>query len=359
VFATKEMGMGRLPVALRVALGAGACGLAGAIFAPGMLLGAPATAQVTEGDFTPPKLLTEFNTFFPGRTVIHQGDKVRFTIQGFHTLVIPKKGGDPPALLVPTGQVNPAKNDPAGVPYWWAGQPALNFNPAAAGPSGGTVATGAKTISSGFLNGNAPKFTVTFPKAGTFQVRCAVHPKMRGTIVVRPRTKSVPTAATLARRATAQLAALNVAAVKNLKKARANTSPATTVQIGPGVGSLETLAFFPNKNAVPAGTTVKFQMAGLNEFHTVTFGPKAYVDPVERAFQNNADPEGVYASDPPGTPVSETPTTHGNGFLNSGILLARGYPRGPHSFSVTFPTPGVYAYRCMVHPEMTGSITVS
>ena len=100
-------------------------------------------------------------------------------------------------------------------------------------------------------------------------------------------------------------------------------------------------------------------MSGVNEFHTVTFGPTAYVDPVERAFQNNGDPEGVYASDPPGTPVSETPTTHGNGFLNSGILLGRGYPRGPHSFSVTFPTPGVYAYRCMVHPEMRGSITVS
>ena len=201
MFPTKEMGMGRLPVALRVALGAGACGLAGAIFAPAMLLGAPATVQVNEGDFTPPKLLTEFNTFFPGRTVIHQGDKVRFIIQGFHTLVIPKKGADPPPLFVPTGQLNPPKNDPAGVPYWWVGQPAINFNPAAFGPSGGTVATGAKTISSGLINGDPAKFTVTFPKTGTFQVRCAIHPKMKGTIVVRPRTKSVPTAATLARRA--------------------------------------------------------------------------------------------------------------------------------------------------------------
>ena len=351
--------MGRLPVALRVALGAGACGLAGAIFAPAMLLGAPATVQVNEGDFTPPKLLTEFNTFFPGRTVIHQGDKVRFIIQGFHTLVIPKKGADLPPLFVPTGQLNPPTNDPAGVPYWWVGQPAVNFNPAAFGPSGGTVATGAKTISSGLINGNPAKFTVTFPKAGTFQVRCAIHPKMKGTIVVRPRTKSVPTAATLARRAKAQLAVLNVAAAKNLRKARANTSPATTVQIGPGVGSLETLAFFPDANTVPAGTTVRFQMAGVNEFHTVTFGPKAFVDPVEKAFQNKGDPEGAFASDPPGTPVSVTPTSHGNGFVNSGLLVGRGYPKGAHSFSVTFPTPGVYAYRCMVHPEMTGSITVS
>lgn len=351
--------MGRVPVSLRVALGAGACGLAGAMLAPAMLLGAPATAQVTEGGFTPPKLLTEFNAFFPGRTVIHQGDRVRFTIDGFHTLVIPKKGGDPPALIVPTGQLNPATNDPAGVPYWWGGQPALNFNPLAAGPSGGTVATGARTISSGFVNGNPARFTVTFPKAGTFQLRCAVHPKMKGTIVVRPASKSVPAAATLARRAKIQLAAANVAAAKNLKVANTNTSPATTVDIGPGVGSLETLAFFPSKNTVPAGSTVKFQMAGVNEFHTVTFGPKAFVDKVERGLQRKADPEGVYASDPPGTPVSETPTTHGNGYLNSGFLLGSGYPRGPHSFSVTFPAAGVYSYRCMVHPEMKGSITVS
>ena len=178
------------------------------------------------------------------------------------------------------------------MPYWWAGQPSLNFNPAAFGPSGGTVATGAKTISSGFLNGDAPKFTVTFPKAGTFQVRCAVHPRMKGTIVVLPASRSVPTEAALARQGKAKLAALKVAAAKNLQKALAHKPPATTVQIGPGVGPLETLAFFPPKNTVAAGTTVKFQMSGLNEFHTVTFGPTAYVDPVERAFQNNGRPGG-------------------------------------------------------------------
>lgn len=328
MFPTKEMGMGRVPVSLRVALGAGACGLAGAILAPAMLAAAPVTAQVNEGDFTPPKLLTEFNTFFPGRTVIHQGDKVRFTILGFHTLVIPKTGADPAPLIAPTGQVNPAKNDPAGVPYWWVGQPALNFNPAAVAPSGGTVATGAKTISSGFLNGDAPKFTVTFPKAGTFQVRCAVHPKMKGTIVVLPKASGVPTEAALARQGKAKLAALNVAAVKNLKRARAHKSPATTVQIGPGVGPLETLAFFPSKNTVPAGTTVKFQMAGVNEFHTVTFGPTAYVDPVERAFQNNGDPEGVYPATRLARRCPRRPRPTATGSSTAGSSSAGATPEG-------------------------------
>ena len=358
MFPTKEMGMGRVPVSLRVALGAGAVGLAGAILAPAMLAAAPVTAQVNEGDFAPP--ITEFNAFFPGRTVIHQGDKVRFTILGFHTLVIPKTGAEPPSVFAPTGQVNPAKNDPAGVPYWWVGQPALNFNPAAVAPSGGTVATGAKTISSGFLNGDAPKFTVTFPKAGTFQVRCAVHPKMKGTIVVLPKASGVPTEAALARQGKAKLAALKLAAAKNLKRALAHKSPATTVQIGPGDGPPRDAGVLPaqehgcrrHDGEVPDGRGER-----VPHGHVRAEGLRRSRS--QRTFQNNGDPEGVYPSDPPGTPVSETPTTHGNGFVNSGILLGRGYPRGPHSFSVTFPTPGVFAYRCMVHPEMTGSITVS
>ena len=263
-----------------------------------------------------------------------------------------------PALVAPTGQTNPPRNDPAGVPYWWGGLPALSFGPGAA-PAGGTVATGAKTISSGLLNGNTPKFTVTFPKAGVFHLRCAVHPKMKGTVVVLPASRSVPSAKTLAARAKAEKARDLRFARKNFAKARAHKSPATTVQIGPGNARGEILGFFPSRDTVPAGTTVKFQMAGVNEFHTVTFGPTAYVDQVEKAFQATLDPEGLFPSDPPGTALSLSPTTHGNGFLNSGFLRGRGFSQGPHSFSVTFSTPGVYAFRCVVHPEMRGSITVS
>ena len=56
--------------------------------------------------------------------------------------------------------------------------------------------------------------------------------------------------------------------------------------------------------------------------------------------------------------MSETPTTHGNGFLNSGDPPQHGIPAGPHCFTVTFPAAGTFAYICMVHPEMQGTITV-
>ena len=150
-----------------------------------------------------------------------------------------------------------------------------------------------------------------------------------------------------------------MAAAKNLQMALAHKSPATTVQIGPGVGPLETLAFFPSKNTVPAGTTVKFQMAGLNEFHTVTFGPAAYVDPVERAFQSNGDPEGVYASDPPGTAGVRDADDPRQRLPQQRDPPRQGLPAGAAQLLGHVPDTGRLPYRCMVHPEMRGSITVS
>jgi plastocyanin len=109
------------------------------------------------------------------------------------------------------------------------------------------------------------------------------------------------------------------------------------------------------------GGSLDFRMAGANEIHTVTFGPDDFLDAVgRRTFQGSGlglDPEGAYASDPPTAVPSLTPVSHGNGFLNSGVLTEPGDP-GRHRFTVTFPTAGVYRYRCLVHPEMRGQVTV-
>jgi plastocyanin len=47
-----------------------------------------------------------------------------------------------------------------------------------------------------------------------------------------------------------------------------------------------------------------------------------------------------------------TITSRGGGGLRSKTLQKGG------SYSVTFPTAGVYSYYCAVHPNMTGSVTV-
>lgn len=348
----------------RVVVGGGAVvalGLMGPL--AGLASAAPAT-HVQVGDFNQ-KPEIEFNAFYPGHITVTKGSKLSFDIVGFHTVYFPKKGSKPIPLITPLSALSAATNDPGGTPYWWGGvTPQISFNPAAGAPSGGTAVTGRKTVSSGLPQGPKPSFTVSFPKLGTFQVRCAVHPNMRGSVTVVPKnSKAADTAAEATARAAKEKAAqmktaLNAA--KRAKKAKGNT-----VQIAPGNSKAQVFAFFPAAKTVPAGTAVTFKMAGRNEVHTVTFGPDSFVGPLAQATFQGQSPilasEGFYPSDPPPAgPPAVTPTSHGNGFVNSGALSdpGTGLPL-PHSFTVTFPTAGTYAYSCMVHPEMRGTITVS
>ena len=49
-------------------------------------------------------------------------------------------------------------------------------------------------------------------------------------------------------------------------------------------------------------------------------------------------------------------------FINSGWLLPAGleqqYPGSGNTFTVTFESPGIYGYTCILHPWMTGSVIV-
>lgn len=347
------------PSLRRALVGAVVCGAGVAAAAPGVGSAAPPPpVAVTEGDFAP-RLAAAFNAFYPKRVTVEQGGSVRFSIVGFHTVIFPRKGTRLAALIAPTGGLNPARSDPAGAPYWWVGQSALNFNPAVAAPSGGTAVTGAKTVSSGLLQGNAPTFTVTFPKAGTYEVRCGVHPRMRGAVrVLRSGSGAVPAPAAAARAARGQKQA-DLRRARSLVRSSRAAQAGTGVLIGPARGGAELLSFFPKLRSVAAGTDVTFRMRGVNEFHTVTFGPKAYVDGVEQAFQRSLDAEGTFPSDLPGAVPAITPASHGNGFLNSGLLASPGLTGAPTSFTVRFSTPGVYIYRCILHPGMTGRVAVT
>ena len=74
------------------------------------------------------------------------------------------------------------------------------------------------------------------------------------------------------------------------------------------------------------------------------------------------DPLGVYPSEPPGTrsPIAYDGRNHGNGYLNSGLLYPQGTPArvGPAPFRVRFTRAGTYAYECVIHPHMGGTIIV-
>jgi plastocyanin len=333
-----------------VLIGAGA--VAAGLLLPSLANAATAKAEWGAFDRTG----IAYNSMYPAKVIISKGDKVAFTINGFHTATFLGKGQKLPAFIAPSSALNPATNDPGGAPYWWGGTtPQLQLNGAAFAPSGGTAVTGAKMVNSGVV----PKFTVRFPKTGTFQVRCIVHPFMKGTIRVVPKSGDTP-AKRRARAKKEQRA--QAATVKALvRKAVRVTTP--TVAISPGIRKAQKFSFEPANRKVAPGTTVTFNMAGGNEVHTVSFGPAAFLTQVAKTtFEGQGVDlagEGVYPSDPPAAGIpSLTPTTHGNGYLNSGVLVDKGVGPLPRSFKVTFGTPGTYQYICLVHPEMKGTITV-
>lgn len=344
----------------RIAFAVGACA-AGLVAAPAAL-GAAAPFAVTAGAFDAPRS-SELQGFYPRHAVVREGDTLTFRFGGFHTVIFPARGTKPPDPVAPVGAPTPPTNDAAGSPYWFVGQPLFGLNPAAFVPTAAKAVNGRQTVSSGAPQGNNPRFTVSFPRRGTYQYYCAVHPKMKGKVTVLPKTAKPPSGAVQKRAGAEQLAADKKAAARVVRLAREATANSATVAAGAGTARLSILAFLPAKRTVARGTEVTFRMLGRNEIHTVTFGPTAFVDALQaKTFEGPpTEPissEGFYPSDAPGTAPSLSPTSHGNGFVNSGVLTDPGIP-GPKTFKVRFDTPGAYDYRCLVHPFMRGTITVA
>jgi plastocyanin len=100
--------------------------------------------------------------------------------------------------------------------------------------------------------------------------------------------------------------------------------------------------------------------AHSRETHTAAFGPVPYLKPIAKSFQGgpSISPLGAYSSDPT-VPLSLGPTTHGNGFVNTGALDNDPGTKqiGPSS-KIDFTTPGTYHFYCLIHPFMHGTIIV-
>jgi plastocyanin len=309
----------------------------------------------------------DVNDFFPHGTTIHAGDSVKFKPAQFHTVDFPAKGGKPLPLVAPAGTVA-GSVDAAGAPFWFNGQPNLQFNPPLAkGIYGKKLTyTGAKRIESGLpLAPSLKAFTVKFPKAGSYTFYCDVHAGMKGTVKVVSKRHSVPSAKADAKALKAQIAA-------DLKTAKglANTTVAPgNVSVGAsGKGGVELFAMLPATQTVPVGTTLKFSMSTLSfDDHTATFGPgdpenqpTSYLGKLAQSVANTPFlPEAVYPSEQPPTVGGLTPTLHGNGFWNTGIMDASSATPLPGSGSVTFTAPGTYQFYCLIHPFMHGTVTVT
>jgi plastocyanin len=327
-------------------------------------MGPPASAQKTLGQ----KYTSDVNDFFPHGITIHTGDSVRFELAGFHTVDLPAKGGSALPFITPTTKPATGEVDAAGAPFWFNGQPLLGFNPALLSSKFGkrVTYTGAKQVLSGaFLSNSRPKpFTVKFSKAGSYTYFCNIHHGMSGKVTVKAKSRHVPSAAVDKQRVAAQVAR-DIGIVKQLAK---RTIAPNTVSVGvAGKYGTEYFGMLPAQTTVPVGTTVTFTMSSRSyDDHTATFGPgditkkTSYIGAIEDNFQNALVPNGisVYPSEAPGGALATlTPTLHGNGFWNTGIIDASSATPVPASGAVTFGAAGTYTFYCLIHPFMKGTVT--
>ena len=99
--------------------------------------------------------------------------------------------------------------------------------------------------------------------------------------------------------------------------------------------------FLPEAVTIAAGKSVEWKISGP-EPHSVTFTadgkPPAPAD------------EKLFPPTPPKGPYD------GKTLVNSGLVPLG--PGTPAPFKITFPTAGKYTYYCVIHPNMTGTVTV-
>lgn len=181
--------------------------------------------------------------------------------------------------------------------------------------------------------------------------------------------------------------------------ATASSTNETKVQAGNGNGSISMTLYSPNHVEIVSGQSVTwYNPTEVAEPHTVSFildnAAKADLV-VPFAISNNSGlsplvpdsnseplltPDGaaiiavnkrafnpmVIDSTNQVTPLNQNANYTFTGtekYVNSGWLLPKGleqtYPGSGNTFTVTFQKPGNYNYLCVVHPYMTGSVTVS
>ncbi len=106
------------------------------------------------------------------------------------------------------------------------------------------------------------------------------------------------------------------------------------LRTGDGEQGFAVNEYLPESITIRTGDTVRWVFPWM-EPHTVSFN-----------YQGPPDPANVTS------PV----VWDGMSPVNSGLIF--GSPSAPPSFEMTFTTPGIYQYFCVIHPNMTGTVTV-
>jgi plastocyanin len=214
---------------------------------------------------------------------------------------------------------------------------------------------------------------------GQYHFYCNLHgPDMSGTITVKPKGSTIPSAADVENTGKAQLA-------DHVSKLEA---PHTDAMAGKGLPAGATAVagfggedqaalvneFLPAVINTKVGQKVTWAVIGP---HTISFG----ADPALQNFLTVA-PDGAVHLNPksmgpaggpgvtPATPTGPPPTgppklgkvTDGGKYDGTGFKSSGFVPPGPPPFpgySLTFTKAGTYSYNCLIHPKMGGVVKVT
>ncbi|MEO8265588.1 MAG: cupredoxin domain-containing protein [Ilumatobacteraceae bacterium] len=162
-----------------------------------------------------------------------------------------------------------------------------------------------QSFASGLVKKNT-SWSHTFATPGTFTYFCEIHPEMTGTVIANAPDGTVPAGAPAAAPSAATTAAATAAATSSTAGSTASAGAAA------GTVTISDAGFAPASFRVAVGGTVTFANNG-KAMHTVTAG---------------------------------------GGSFDSDMIRSGG------TWAHTFTTPGSFAYNCILHPTMRGTIVV-
>jgi plastocyanin len=361
------------------------------------LTGGAATYDVNV-DTSSPAFNLQVTAYFPNDIKVHPGDTVRFTdvdrgephTVTFGTLVDGALAKIPPGPPVPT-------LEPFGLPDLIGGAPPqLVVSQTAAQPC--FIATGplpkgacAKDqqtqpefngtqafFNSGYLPDKqvfALKLADTI-KPGVYGFMCLLHTNgMTGKLTVVDKAQATQSQDDL-KKAAAAMVKQRVDALQGAVDAAAKSSPdkAFAGVISDKAQDAQATVFAPKEISIPVGGSVTWQVFGP---HVIAFNaptdatgaitklPAGGFDLNGKAFAPSGGPGAPppppgAAPPPPNAPPQTIPVVapgwDGKGFHSSGFFLS--FPPTFFSYKLTFTTAGTYPYKCLIHPDMEGSIKV-
>jgi plastocyanin len=321
---------------------------------------APATPQPTPGKTWLATVGAQSNdkgrqalAFLPNEIWIHAGDFIKWTFDAdeIHTVTfIPDDGPRPFFQTV-------------------AGSSTATFDGSTTVSSPGGFADLGNQVPPAFVKGDT--FIVNFPTPGNYKQVCLFHQNMTGVVHVLKADAPLPHDQDFYDRQAADqrrdllsdrdgrsVAACGECAAHDSLKARVVTAGIGEISAtAGGTQTLSVMRFLADQIHIRAGDTVEWTNQNPVEAHTVTFGTA----PIGLAiFSPSAIPPATITMDTDGALLAVITSPADN--VNSGIIAAAAQdpnsgmgnqtPLGLTRFRATFPNPGTFFYRCLLHDDL-------